>query len=170
MYALQDYLGEDRVNRALKAFLEKWKFKAAPYPTTLDLLAELKRDATPAEIKLIEDLFENITLWDNRAVSAVATKRSDGKYDLKLTLNAKKLRADELGVESEVPVDDSIDVGTVDSKGDAVFVEKRQIKGDKAEITLVVDKLPAKAGIDPLNKLVDRKPDDNSVAVVEEKH
>jgi ABC-2 type transport system permease protein len=32
-------------------------------------------------------------------------------------------------------------------------------------LTLVVDKLPAKAGIDPLNKLIDRNPDDNVVKV-----
>jgi hypothetical protein len=28
-----------------------------------------------------------------------------------------------------------------------------------------VDKLPAKAGIDPVDKLIDRNPDDNVVAV-----
>jgi len=33
----------------------------------------------------------------------------------------------------------------------------------------VVDQLPAQAGIDPLNKLIDRKPDDNVVKVTEAK-
>jgi hypothetical protein len=31
---------------------------------------------------------------------------------------------------------------------------------------LTVDKIPAQAGIDPLNKLMDRKPDDNVIKVV----
>jgi ABC-2 type transport system permease protein len=30
---------------------------------------------------------------------------------------------------------------------------------------MTVDKRPAKAGIDPLNKLNDRRPDDNTIAV-----
>jgi hypothetical protein len=33
--------------------------------------------------------------------------------------------------------------------------------------TIVVDAAPAKAGIDPMNKLVDRLPDDNVVRVEE---
>jgi hypothetical protein len=32
-------------------------------------------------------------------------------------------------------------------------------------VTLVTDVVPAKAGIDPLNKLIDRDPDDNVVKV-----
>jgi hypothetical protein len=32
-------------------------------------------------------------------------------------------------------------------------------------MTIVVDRLPAKAGIDPLDKLIDRHPDDNLVSV-----
>jgi len=31
---------------------------------------------------------------------------------------------------------------------------------------LIVDQLPAQAGIDPLNKLIDRRPDDNLTRVV----
>ena len=36
---------------------------------------------------------------------------------------------------------------------------------DAGEIVLQVDGLPAKAGIDPLNILVDRKPKDNVISV-----
>ena len=36
---------------------------------------------------------------------------------------------------------------------------------EDVEFTALVDKRPAKAGVEPLNKLIDRKPDDNTVAV-----
>jgi ABC-2 type transport system permease protein len=36
---------------------------------------------------------------------------------------------------------------------------------EKAEFDVTVDKRPAKAGIDPLIKLIDRNPDDNVIAV-----
>jgi len=33
------------------------------------------------------------------------------------------------------------------------------------EFTVVVEKMPVRAGIDPYNKLIDRRPKDNTVAV-----
>jgi hypothetical protein len=39
MMALYDLLGEERLNAALKAFLNEFKYQSAPYPTTLDLLS-----------------------------------------------------------------------------------------------------------------------------------
>ncbi len=37
MYALQDYIGEDKVNQAIREFLKQYAFKGPPYPTSLDL-------------------------------------------------------------------------------------------------------------------------------------
>ena len=37
MYALQDYIGEDKVNEAIREFLKQYAFKGPPYPTSLDL-------------------------------------------------------------------------------------------------------------------------------------
>jgi hypothetical protein len=47
-------------------------------------------------------------------------------------------------------------------------LEKRRLRQAETEITLACPRLPAKAGIDPLNKLIDRKPDDNLVRVQKE--
>jgi hypothetical protein len=41
----------------------------------------------------------------------------------------------------------------------------RKLRSGAAKLTLVVDKVPAKAGIDPVDELIDRQPDDNLVAV-----
>ena len=63
---------------------------------------------TPPELQyLIHDLFETITLYDNRALSAPRRRSApDGKYEVTLKVSAKKMRADEQGKESEVPMDD----------------------------------------------------------------
>jgi hypothetical protein len=53
----------------------------------------------------------------------------------------------------------------LDEEGKPLFLERRQITQGDVEFTAVVDKRPAKAGLDPLNKLIDRKPNDNTVAV-----
>ena len=42
---------------------------------------------------------------------------------------------------------------------------KKKIDREEMEFTVVVDKKPARAGIDPYNKLIDRRPKDNTIVV-----
>jgi hypothetical protein len=168
MYALQDYIGEDRVNEAARSFIEKFAFREPPYPTARDLLAEFRQQTPPDLGYVIDDLFENITLFDNRAKSATYRRRADGRYELTLDVSARKLRAAELGQEEDVPLADLIEVGAVDADGAGVALEKRWIHEPETRLTLLLDAPPLRAGIDPLNKLVDREPDDNVVSAVEE--
>ncbi|MDB4944788.1 MAG: hypothetical protein JWP97_4322 [Labilithrix sp.] len=165
MYALQDYAGQEVVDRALASFLAKTRFSGPPYPTARDLVAEL-RAAIPASLHgLIEDLVETITLFDNRATSATYAVRPDGKVDVTVKVLARKVRADALGVETEVTLDQLVDIGAVDEAGVVLFREKRRLTSGASEQSFTVPSVPAKAGIDPLNVLVDRKPDDNLVRV-----
>jgi aminopeptidase N len=165
MYALQDYIGEDAVNRALASLVRKWAFKGPPYPTSRDLLAEISAVTPPQYQYLVKDLFETITLYENRAVSAAAHPRGDGRYEVKLTVEAKKLRADETGAQREVPMDDWIDIGVLGKDDAPLYLEKQRIHAGTNTFTLEVKGEPLRAGIDPIVKLVDRRPDDNTVAV-----
>ncbi|HEY2518061.1 MAG TPA: M1 family aminopeptidase, partial [Polyangiaceae bacterium] len=165
MYAFQDYVGEERLNAVLAKFVAETKFQAPPYTDARAFVAAL-REATPPEYPhLVEDLFETITLFENRATKATYARRPDGKYDVEIAIEAKKLRADEFGAETEIPLDDFIDVGVVDKDGKAILLERRKITEKKATFTVTVDQEPAKAGIDPMNKLVDRMPEDNVITV-----
>ncbi|MGY8891985.1 MAG: hypothetical protein ACKVKL_16160 [Pseudomonadales bacterium] len=47
MYALQDYIGEGKVNEALAEFIDTYAFKGAPYPTSKDLVKLLRQKAQP---------------------------------------------------------------------------------------------------------------------------
>lgn len=165
MYALQDYVGEENINRALRAFVTRWKQKGPPYPNARALVDEL-RSVTPPDLQyLIHDFFETITLYENRALSASARKLADGKYELTVKINAKKLQAGEQGEEKEVPMNDLISIGAVDDKKNPIAMERRRLPSGDSEVKLTVDTLPAKAGVDPLNELIDRHPDDNLVPV-----
>jgi ABC-2 type transport system permease protein len=169
MYALQDYIGEDKVNHALSEFVKSFGFKGAPYATSTDLIGYLRKD-TPAEYQsLIDDLFEHITLFESKAESATYTKQQDGKYRVHLVAGFKKYRADSRGEQKEVPANDWIDIGVLDAQGKYLYLEKHKIEKDKTQLDLVVNQLPAQAGIDPLNKLIDRNPQDNLVTVTEAK-
>jgi len=165
MYLLADMIGEDKVNQALRAFRDAHAFKGAPYPSSGELLARL-RDVTPPELQyLIDDLFERIVLFDNRATSASAKALPNGRFEVTMKLVAKKRVADELGKESDAPLADYIDVGVLDAKDEPIAIERRRFDAEETTVTMTVDRKPAKAGIDPLNKLIDRRPGDNTVAV-----
>src|SRR5439155_2522030 len=133
--------------------------------TSRDFIAALRAEAGEAAAPLIADLFENITLYELRALSAKGKALDGGRYEVTVKATAKKLRAGELGAETEVPLDEAIYFGALDEKGNALRLEKRPVKTGEAEVTFIVDGKPAKAGIDPLNMLIDRKPDDNVVNV-----
>src|SRR6185503_12193818 len=131
-YALRDYIGEEAMNTALRAFLAKWALKGPPYPTARDLYTELDK-VTPDSLKyVLTDLFQEMTFYDNKADTATSTRRPDGSWGVHLVLNAKKLK----------------------------FTQPVMV------LDFVVPKEPKKAGIDPYNKLIDRTPEDNVIAVV----
>ena len=165
LYAMQDAIGEEPLNRALAQFVGDWRFRGPPYPTSRDLLARI-RAVTPADSQhLIQDLFETITLFDNRATGASYRPLGNGKYAVTLTVSAKKSRADGLGSETQVPLDEAIDIGVFDGADAPLLLRKMRIRSGVSRLELLVDGRPARAGIDPLNKLIDRAPEDNTINV-----
>ncbi len=165
MYSLQDYIGEDKVNAAIREFLKSHAFKDGPYPTSLELESYFQKVTPPQYQYLFDDMFRNITIYDDRALSADYVKRADGKYDVHLVVEAKKFRADGRGQEHAVPVNDFMDIGVLDADGKYLYLDRRKIDQEKTDLTITVDKVPAQAGIDPVDKLIDRNPDDNVIAV-----
>ncbi|MCP4662031.1 MAG: M1 family metallopeptidase, partial [bacterium] len=168
MYALRDAIGEEPLNQALARFVAAEKFQPPPFTNSLELL-DFLRQAVPADKQgLITDFFETITLFDNRVKKASFARRDDGKYVVAIEAKARKLRADGQGVETEIPLDDWIDVGVfgekrVDGKTEetVLLLEKRHVTEPEMSFELVVDERPVRAGIDPYNKLIDRDSDDN---------
>jgi aminopeptidase N len=165
MYALQDYIGEEAVNRALAEFVKQTGFQEPPYTTSRELIEQFRR-VTPADMQyLIDDLFESITLFENKAVSATYRKLDGGGYEVTIDVTSKKVHADEQGAETEAELRDQIDIGVLDRRGKYLFLEKRLVDSAECQFVVTVSSIPGKAGIDPLNKLIDRMPDDNVVAV-----
>ena len=174
MYALKDAIGEEAVNAALRRYVEKVGFQQPPFTHTPELMALFEEVTPPAQRALLDDMFREITLFENRVTEATASKRPDGRYDVMLTVEAKKVTADGQGVETPVALDDWIDVGVFaeEEKGEAteekvLYLQKHRITKPQETFRLVVDAAPTRAGIDPYNKLVDRNSDDNRKKVDE---
>ncbi len=176
MYLLRDQLGENTVNAALRKLLKDHAFKGAPYPRSQDLVDALREEAgsNAQAQELITDLFEKITLYDLKTKSASARKRADGRYDLTLTVDAKKIYADSKGKENEAPLSYEVfDIGAFDAKPedkgfgakDVIYFHGRPLRSGTQTLTVIVDKVPKYAGLDPYNKRIDRNSDDNDVKV-----
>ena len=75
---MQDYIGEDVTNQALKRFLEKNAFQGPPFPTTRDLIQELRIAAGPEHGALITDLLEKIVLFDLKVEEVAVLALEDG--------------------------------------------------------------------------------------------
>jgi aminopeptidase N len=166
LYALQDYIGEDKVNSSMKSFLEKYRYKT-PYPTSLDFLRILESKIPDSLSYLIDDWFKEITLYDNRLKKANAKKLENGKYEVKIQIEASKIKADSLGNEIEVNLNEWIDIGVFSDIDEKELIYQKRVKIDDSlmNFTMVVDTIPLKAGIDPRHLLIDRVFDDNIKAI-----
>ena len=165
MYLLQDMLGEARLNQVLHQVLARHAFQRAPYPDVGVLLAPLRQVLPPDQAYLIDDLFESIVLYENRANTATAKLLADGNYEVTLHASASKRKADELGSEREMALRDFIDFGVDDRDGRPLLRERRLVTGRELMVKMLVSGRPGRAGIDPDNKLIDRKPSDNLIEV-----
>ncbi|MBA3970897.1 MAG: hypothetical protein H0X46_01910, partial [Bacteroidetes bacterium] len=168
MYALRDYIGEDSLNAALAKYIKKVAYQEPPYTNSIEFLSYI-RAATPDSLKyIINDMFETITLYENKTSKCSYTKTKEGKYFVKISVDCKKMKADSIGKMKEVAIADWIDVGVFGSKmvkgkktETELYLKKHKITKDKMEIEILVNEEPLKTGIDPYNKLIDRTPENN---------
>jgi ABC-type transport system involved in multi-copper enzyme maturation permease subunit len=168
LYYLKEMIGEEAVNRALRKVIQRYAYNAPPYPTSYVLVDALREETPPQMQYLIKDLFEDITLFSNRTLNATAAKRADGKYDVTINVETHKFKADAKGNETEVPVNDWIDMGAFakpekDRKyGKTLYRDRVHITNNRSTHTFTTAELPDEAGIDPFLLLIDRVPDDNT--------
>jgi aminopeptidase N len=169
MYYLKEMIGEDKVNQALHSLLDSFAYKPPPYPISLSAVRAFRK-VTPDSLQyLIDDMFENITLFSNRMMDAKYKKVGD-EYEVTLTTSSEKFRADSLGKETPIPIADYIDIGIFSEKnnlGKPLLLQRFKItKKDNVFIFRIKEK-PYQAGIDPYNYLIDRLPEDNLKKMVD---
>ncbi|WP_400194165.1 ABC transporter permease/M1 family aminopeptidase [Hymenobacter sp. B81] len=178
MYALQDYIGEQNVNRAIREYRDRVAYQRAPFTNSLEFIAALRKHTPDSLQYVVTDLFEKITLYENKVDSASYRKLPNGQYRVSFTVDTKKLYADSLGNETpDLKARDLIDVSvTTRQKGKGgsyeevpLVQQKRRLKPGRNRLEFVVPSKPERVGIDPQNKLVDRNPDDNTKTPEEKK-
>jgi aminopeptidase N len=167
MYYLKEMIGEKAVNSALKDMIDSLAYQQPPYPNAY-MLVDRFNAVTPDSLKyLIQDLFYDITLFGNRTTNATYKKLAGGKYEVSFDVEAMKFKADSMGKETDVKINDWIEIGVRAKAKDGEKIGKQiysqMIKFDKSKSTykVLVNELPYEAGIDPNFMLIDRIPGDN---------
>ncbi|MGY2134326.1 M1 family aminopeptidase [Hymenobacter sp. HD11105] len=166
MYALREYVGEENLNRALRALLLRFKAGEPPYATSLDFYAEVQRVTPDSLHYLLQDLLATNTFWELKTQQAQAAPTGDGAWLVTLNVRARKVRVDAAGTETEVAMNDLVEVG-VFGQGSTeasppLFLQTRRLKSGNNKLVIKVLSEPGEAGIDPRHLLIDTELADNS--------
>ncbi len=111
MWALRQYVGPELIDAVLRRLIEKYGSGEPPLPTSLDLYRELQA-VTPQPLRyLLADLFEANTYWNLETRRVTTQHIATGEWQVALDVTARKVVVDEGGVETDVAMDDLIEVG-----------------------------------------------------------
>ncbi len=166
LFALQELIGADKVNGALRAYYTRFVDMKPPFPTSRDLVDELRAAADPKYQNLIADLFERIVLYDV-AVTAAQAHPVDGGYDVVLDLTGRQFEASGDGAENEVPLDTWFQVAVFpDSDRDVaelepLYLQHHRLRSGVQRITVRVAEKPGSVAVDPFHLMIDRMREDN---------
>lgn len=187
LYAMSDYLGDKVFNNILKGYIKDVAFQDAPYTNSIEFVNHIRRGTPEKYQYLIDDMFENITLYDNKVEKVTSKKLPNGKYQVDINFVVSKYRSsnkgkkiftdengktltfkDKTNIES-YPLNDYIEVGVFGKKikkGDfelenELYIKKYKIDKINNKVSVIVDEKPTEVGVDPYNKLIDADSNDN---------
>ncbi|MGB4851676.1 MAG: hypothetical protein WBQ38_05105, partial [Ignavibacteria bacterium] len=162
--AMSYYLGEEKFNNALKNYIEKVKFRGAPYITSVEFTDHI-RNATPDSLKyLIHDLFETVTFYDNRIMKSETAQQSKNEYEIRLSFEVNKYKKSGDGnINSPLPPDDLIQIGFYKDSSDEIPFEYKWLRVIQKEnhIKFVLSYKPEKIILDPNFLIIDKNRKDN---------
>ncbi len=186
LYAMSDYLGENKFNNILSQYIDKVAFQEPPYTTSIEFVKHLEKN-TPDSLKyLVEDMFKTITLYDNYIEKAEYSMNSDSTYTVNIDAVVSKYKSNNKGkrlyfngqdslmhvIEKDTikswPMRDYIEIGIFTenvengkTKDKPLYLKKVLVDSIYNTFEIKVDEKPTEVGIDPYNKLIDTNSSDN---------
>jgi ABC-2 type transport system permease protein len=159
---IEDQIGQEALLTALRNFLAKYRYQAAPYATVLDLQdAILAQAHNAADQATIRDLFAQVLSYQVGITDAVFTPRADGKYHIRLTIEAQKLKSSGLGQQQAMALNLPVTVQLTNADDQPIETIRPTLSQAETTLTLVTDELPKAAAVDPDYKLPSAYVQDN---------
>lgn len=168
MYALRDFIGEEKLNAAIRAYLQKTRFSGPIYTNSVEFVEYIRRAVPDSLAYLTADMFEKITLYENYVKALNYQQLPDKTYKVTVSVGSTKYHADSTGKQTTAKVNDYMDIGifgktSTNGKETEKQLLLQRVKIDQPEKTFsfIVKEKPVSAGIDPYLRLIDRKPTNN---------
>lgn len=150
LYALQNYLGEEVVNNAIKNFVHDYAFRERPYVTANELVARLKAAAPDSLKYLVDDCLNKVVVYDNKIKDATYSLNDETlEYTIEATIRGKKSTYDLKGKEKEVPMNDWVTIGIYNKEDKLVATQKVKVPSGAHRITFASARRPDKVMINP---------------------
>ncbi len=164
-YMLQEYLGENRVNQALRMMVDTYGLKDTElYPTVQNMVDNLF-EVTPDSLHyVIEDAFLNIVLYENE-MTDVQVSQSGNEYSVTVEILGKKVHSDGRGVQTEVDMNDLIPIGITNASGELMYYQMHRLQSNSNSLQITLKEKPAWVNIDPKGILIERKRADNQIII-----
>ncbi|WP_276975750.1 M1 family aminopeptidase [Flavobacterium filum] len=160
--AISHYLGEEKLNAALKKYLNQVYRQKAPYTNSLEMVDYVRKD-TPDSLKyLISDLFETVTFYDNKILNAKITKLNSNLFEVELSYEIKKYQS-ENSKKIDLPLNDIVEIGVYSMNSAKLPTEVKRIRVKKSKnfLKFIIGFKPTKILIDPNILMIDKNSKDN---------
>lgn len=158
MYGLQAYIGEDQLNRGLKAYYQDIISKENLKGNTLDWYQSLIHYTPDSLHYLLEEGLKKITLYD---LSISKAHWSLEEQILTLDVNAQKYFVDESGKEHSQTMQDWVEITSYPEEKTNFYLIKRGVN----QIQIPLSEKPTAAEIDPRRLLIEKNVSDNKMKV-----
>lgn len=147
------------MNAGLRHFVDSFAFREAPYPTTLDLYRSLEVVTPDSLHYLLDDGLAQITFHRNAVTSAKAAQNANGSWTVTAAIGCAKFHADSLGKETEVPMNDWLDVAVEHEGGE--MKRRVRLRSGENSVRMTVPRKPKAVVVDPDHLFFDREGEDD---------
>lgn len=162
LHAIRDLIGEPALNSALRSMIDT--NHGAASATTGQLMRELRAVSNDAQFGLITEWVQRMTTYDLQ-VARATSRRTGDRTSVTVQIVAKKFAVSPKGAETEVPLDEQLDVaiygGDPDDSSTRLATQRVRLHSGANELTFTVNAKPAFVAVDPLVLRVDRNRFDN---------
>jgi len=179
LYAIQQLLGENKMNEALSSVIRNYGYKEPPYPNAYALMDEIY-SRTPDSLKSqVKAGLEEIVIFETDIQSAKVKKLANNQYETTIQFELVKRAADpnakevkkikdiKLGKSDAVPIQDYFDLALYQNAEDksryGKFISKQRFLLHNKDNTLKIlsNKKPDKIVIDPYFLHIHKDPEEN---------
>ena len=172
-WGLRHYMEPGAMNAAIKGYVEKYGSTGSPYPTTKELVDALRAAAPDDLQQFITDSWEKITFWETGFGDVDVKENADGTFTVTAIAKMAKKYADEKdGKETDADtLDEPVEIGfykedpSNEWEEEPMLLERVRLTQSETELSFTLSERPGYIVIDPRALLMERKYNDNVLAL-----